>query len=184
MKTMENKKYDNVMVDIETLGTKSNSVIISIAAVAFDINTAEVGPNFYSTVCIQSCIDRGFDVTGSTIIWWLGQGDKAQKAISIESTPIDKVIRYLCDYFEDLPDDVKVWGNSARFDLGIIENAFIKCNKKIPWDYYNERDVRTLVSLCPEIKKEMVFDGPKHHALYDCLHQIKYTCKIFNKLKN
>jgi len=37
------KKMDNIMVDIETLGNKSNSVILSIAAVYFDLQTGKTG---------------------------------------------------------------------------------------------------------------------------------------------
>ena len=77
---------------------------------------------------------------------------------------------------------LQVWGNSARFDLGILENAYSKFNVNIPWNHWNERDVRTLVAFAPEIKKNMVFEGVKHNPIDDCKHQIKYCCEIFKKL--
>ena len=77
-----------------------------------------------------------------------------------------------------------VWGNSARFDLGIIENAYNKCVKdKSLWNHRNERCLRTLSALYPEIKKSQPFDGVRHDALDDCIHQIKYACKTLAHIK-
>lgn len=70
--------------------------------------------------------------------------------------------------------NTKYGGNSARFDLGLLENAYDKAMLSIPWKFYQERCVRTLVSFNPEIKNNLEFTGTAHNALADCYHQIKY----------
>ena len=57
-----------------------------------------------------------------------------------------------------------------------------KIGKDIPWDYRNERDVRTLVSFNPKFKKETPFNGIEHHGIDDCKHQIKYCVATYNSL--
>ena len=65
-----------------------------------------------------------------------------------------------------------------------LENAYSKVGNQIPWKFWNERDVRTLVSFAPNVKSEFVFKGVAHNAIDDCKFQIGYCCKIWNKLNN
>lgn len=176
--------HKHLMIDIETLSTKSNAVIISIAAVNFDLDTGLIGDNFYQKTDIQSCLDRGLHIDGETVKWWLNQNTSALKDSLTETHSITKVLVDLISFIKNLrQDNLQVWGNSARFDLGLLENAFNKCSLLIPWKHYYERDVRTLVSFNPLIKETMEFIGDKHNPLNDCFHQIKYCSKTWNSLK-
>lgn len=172
----------HVMIDIETLGTKSNSVILSLGAVVFDLKTGKTYNTFYKKISIQSCLDLNMVVEESTFNWWMNQDSQAKRdAFNNKGLDLKDV---LCD-FSDWIDwsDMEVWGNSNRFDLGIIENAYTKVGKKIPWRFYNERDCRTLVSFNPLLKDYDNFKGTKHNALDDCFFQIGYCSKIYNSLK-
>ena len=40
----------HIMIDLETMGNKSYSAIVSIGAVKFDIKTGETGETFYRNV--------------------------------------------------------------------------------------------------------------------------------------
>ena len=75
-----------------------------------------------------------------------------------------------------------VWGNGSSFDLGILGYTYTNCGIEIPWHFYNERDVRTIVALMPEVKKNMTNNGQCHNALADCKFQIAYLCEIFKVL--
>ncbi len=62
----------NVMIDIETLGTRSNSIILSIGAVNFDITgnheVDESGLNtFHKFISTYSCIEHGLVYDQSTL---------------------------------------------------------------------------------------------------------------------
>lgn len=173
---------DNVMIDIETLGNVSNSVIVSIGAIKFDMATGENGECFYQTIDIDSCLKKGMIVTGSTIRWWLSQSQEARdQLINGENTPIEQALDNLSEFIS--PNDI-VWSNGLRFDISLLSDAYNLMGKSIPWDFRNERDVRTLVSFAPEIKRRKVdeFKSTKHHALHDCALQIQYCSEIYNKI--
>jgi hypothetical protein len=169
---------NHVMIDIETLSHKSNGVIISIGAVYFDINTGETGNQFYINIDPQSCIDMGLTMSASTVMWWLSQ-DKA--AINKLMDRQDNLITALHELALFIQPDTYLWGNSARFDLGMLNNAYDACNLPLPWKYWQERDVRTLVSFNPDLKKSIVNDLP-HDAISDCLYQIRYCSAIWNSI--
>ena len=56
------------MIDLETLGVSPGSVISSIAAVQFDINTGEIGRQFYKNIDLQQSLDNGFTINAETLI--------------------------------------------------------------------------------------------------------------------
>lgn len=176
-------EFDHMMVDLETLGTTGDSVIMSIAAIPFNIESGATDEPFYANISIQSCLDHGLTVEGSTVAWWMQQDDVAIRRL-FEGTAhlLGTALADLSTKF-GLYQDLKVWGNSARFDLGILEHAYAKAELRIPWEFRNERDVRTLVSFAPDIKKEMKFEGTPHNAIDDCLHQIKYCSAIWKAIK-
>jgi len=174
------KKMDNIMVDIETLGNKSNSVILSIAAVYFDLQTGKTGKEFTTNIDIQSCLDAGLKIDADTVKWWLSQNEQAREKILCNDAPL--LIAGLKNFGRFLNSDAFVWGNSARFDLGILENAYQAFNINIPWKWHREMDVRTLALLYPKTKSSIDFIGLKHYPIDDCKHQIKYLCEIYNQL--
>ncbi len=178
-------KFEHIMIDIETKGTKSNSVITHIAAVCFDIKTGKKGASFCRAITENSCIAAGLMIDEATVYWWEQQPKEVKEALrNVRTTDLFRALADLWFFIkQNTIEDVKVWGNSARFDLGLIENAADKVGVNIAWKYYNERDVRTLVAFKPKIKAKMKFKGKKHHPLHDCHHQIAYCSKIWRKLK-
>lgn len=56
----------------------------------------------------------------------------------------------------------------------------------VPWQWWNDRDVRTIVELGKAIgfdpKRDMPFKGTRHNALDDAIHQAKYVSAIWKKL--
>lgn len=55
----------NIMVDLETLGTKPNSAILSIGAVAFD--DQGLHDEFYCNVDLISSIACGYEIDADTV---------------------------------------------------------------------------------------------------------------------
>lgn len=179
--------FDNIMVDIETLGTKSNSVILSIGAVQFDITTSKTSKTFYQVLDLNETLKNSeFKIDASTLIWWINQNKKAKEVFENKNRihPLDG-INNLKNWISEINtyDDIKIWGNSNRFDLGLLENYFTYYGFETPWSYKNERDIRTLVALAPEIKNNHKWIGTSHNALDDCYNQIAYCSKIWKKLK-
>jgi len=180
---MEYKQYEHLMLDIETFGTDNDSVICSIGAVEFDINTGETGKEFYAKIDIQSCLDAGLKVSGSTLLWWLKQSEDARKELYDANTQsLVTVLHLFAQFMKGCKPDVEIWGNSNRFDMGILQTAYNKIGIPIPWNFRKERDVRTLVSFNPGIQKNMPFDGVAHNPVADCKYQIKYCTAIWKSL--
>lgn len=187
-----------VMLDIESMGTGSNSAIVSIAAVIFDINSGEVGDIFYTNVSLQSSLDAGLKVTGDTIMWWLQQSEEARLGL-IKGGAVD--LKTALTSFNaflytnliwnptgvDKPKDFGIWGNGPVFDLGIMYDAYRAVGIEPLWNRKNERCVRTLTALAPLIRlaveeEAKVEDLVKHNALQDCLTQIKWVSRIVEEL--
>jgi DNA polymerase III epsilon subunit-like protein len=177
-----------IMIDLETMGNKQNSVIVSIGAVAFDFEKDELGPTFYEKVSIDSCLGIGLEVMGSTIKWWLSQSDSARSEIGIDAISIQHALFKFNQYFTSIVNgrkttEVNVWGNPTSFDIGILSNAYEKSKLLAPWHYRNERDLRTLVSLYPEIKAKTATVGTLHNPVDDCKTQIMYAKEIYKAIK-
>lgn len=178
---MSEKKFKHLMLDIETMGNQSYSSILSIGAVEFDIETGDIGDSIHIKVDLEDCVKEGLVLNTSTVLWWMQQSDEARARLLYEGDSLKTALEKLDSFF--IGKDYEVWGNSARFDCGILQNAYNKIGSNIPWDFRKERCVRTLVSFAPEIKENCVFEGVPHDALDDCKFQIKYCSEIWQKLK-
>lgn len=180
---LSNYNLEHLMLDIETLGNKGKSVILSIGAVEFDLETGITGKEFHKHISIESCLEDGLQIDADTLMWWFGQDKKAKdKIVNSEKAHLTTVLYAFEDFV--INKGYQVWGNSARFDCGELQNAYNVVNGEIPWDFRKERDVRTLVSFAPEVKKNFKFEGVPHDALDDCKHQIGYCVEIWNKIMN
>ncbi len=175
----------HIMVDLETLGVEVDSVIVSISAVTFSLGKESVTNGFEANVDIQSSLDNGRKIYGDTLSWWMSQEKEAlgktfnnkKEKHSIHAS-LNTFKWWLSKQTEDL-NNLYIWGNSNRVDLGMLAYK----NPNPGWHHWNERDVRTLVSLAPQFKKEEPFVGTKHYGIDDCKHQIKYVKKTWDYLK-
>jgi len=113
----------------------------------------------------------------------MGQSEEARKSLSDNPISITDALTQFASFCKD--KSYSVWGNSARFDCGILGDAYNKIGRNIPWNFSKERCVRTLVSFNPEVKKKYVEsnNGVAHNALDDCKLQIGYCTEIWKSLK-
>ena len=176
---MVNKKHYSF--NLETLGTRYDSYILSIACAEFDIETgAIINTSHRKTVC-----GNGFNIDVDTVMWWLNQNDDARKEITTRDTktsggiknevPIETALHELSHFITDHKNAI-VWGNGSSFDITLLDYAHSKCNLKQPWQYWNVRDMRTIVDLAASsgfMKGRIKFEGVKHDALSDAVHQAK-----------
>jgi len=180
---MNNKNLGHLMLDLETMGSTSHSAIVSVGAVEFDIETGETGREFYMRVDLQSCLDKGLVINASTVYWWLVQNENARKEVASGGDDLPTVLSHLRVFMSSL-GNFQIWGNGVRFDVGILEDAYVACGyQEMPWNFRSERDVRTLVSFAPHIKEHYPFQGVEHNPIDDCKYQIAYCHAIWHKLR-
>lgn len=174
---------NNVMIDIETLGTAANSVILSIGAVQFD-DAGNMGDEFYANINIDSCLEKGLVVEGRTILWWMGQSNEARAVLGENEYPLQVALSNLTNAFTWR--DTLVWCNGLSFDLPILDTAYRACGLSAPWAYYNGRDYRTLKN---ELSKEdfkalKVPPTVGHNALADAKSQALTLLAIRHNQRN
>ena len=177
-------EYTDIMLDLETLGNKSNAALLSIGAVEFNMETGKTGREFYKVIDLQTSLNVGLKINASTFYWWLQQSQESRDAVSKDKKfALESVLAMFNTWMNDCVQGIKIWGNGARFDIGILEDAYVACGQQeMPWDFRSERDVRTLVSFAPEIKSKFPFEGIQHNPIDDCKYQIKYCNATWKKL--
>lgn len=181
----DKSKFNNIMLDIETLGDTPGSIVTSIGAVRFNIETGDIGEKFHQFIPLSDSINSGFTITAKTMLLWLKQSTDSLKYLTdgLESAN-DSLIYVLENFANFVTKDDIIWAKSPRFDCGILGYVYTKIGYDIPWDFRNERDVRTLSAKCPQVEKNWKFVGTKHDALSDCYNQIGYCSEIWKILEN
>ncbi|MGR89286.1 exonuclease [Escherichia coli] len=186
--TSTSRVWYHLMIDLETMGKKSNAPIVVIGAVFFDPQTGEIGPTFYIVISLVDAMDTGAVPDGSTIEWWLAQSNEARSAILVDQVKLVDALIQFREFINEYSDEefVQVWGNGATFDNTILRTSYERLNIPCPWRYYNDRDVRTIVELGKTIgfdaRTVILFEGVRHHALDDARHQAKYVTATIQKL--
>src|SRR5690606_26070543 len=73
-----------IMLDLETLSSAPDAAITQIAAVVFNLDTGEIGPDF--DVLVKSGPGR---VERSTALWWMQQKGASEFAARVEKEGIE-----------------------------------------------------------------------------------------------
>ena len=121
-------EFTDVMLDLETIGNKSNAALLSIGAVEFNIKTGKTGREFYKVIDLQSCLDVGLRVDASTFYWWLQQNQQARDAICVDKKhSLQTVLHMFSVWMNDCIENIEIWGNGVRFDIGLLEDAYVAC---------------------------------------------------------
>lgn len=175
------------VLDLETMGQGPNAAIVAIGCVRID--QGQITGEFYRRICLEAAIKMGGEADGDTITWWLKQSDAARAEITA-AQPTDFLSVALVRLFDFMTSDGAkldtnlVWGNGSSFDNVILGQAYRRLAQPMPWKYWHDRDLRTLLALYPEAKQAIPFEGTKHHALHDARHEAKLLCWVMNKINS
>lgn len=171
---MSTKKFPDLMIDFETLGTSADSVIMSIGAVRFDINSQELdNEGFYASISIDSNLEKGRRIDESTLIWWMGQSKEAQRVFTEPKMTLEAALVEFFDWFGPKDKDMRVWSNGADFDIPMLAHAVKSFGWELPWNFWNHKCFRTLKGLPFAKKAAKVEPMVKHNALSDAIAQAK-----------
>ncbi len=134
----------HLVVDIETLGLSVPAPILSIGMVLLDCSggfpaklttwTLKVDP--------KTCVGEPEE---KTMQWWAQQSEAARQE-AFEGTPdADPFGEFLKIALAHRPD--YYWGKSHDFDFGHLGAQLAHLGKKLPWNYWRLRDIRTIEGL-------------------------------------
>ena len=181
------------MVDLETMSVRNNAALLSIGAIAFDPARPESRllpgldepkaffiakgegvedgdphmQGFYANIQLDSCVEAGLHVSGTTFHWWLQQSPSAQDAL--KKPPPLKLSRVLHEFQKWFEEINPRWIWAQGFDVLVLNSAYTALRKEPPWTYRQGRDSRTLFSLVPGL--ELPENPMPHHALWDAWAQ-------------
>jgi hypothetical protein len=169
-----------IVVDLETLSTKSNGCIVSIGAVAFSINVG-ILDTFFINIDPSSCKSYGLDIDPHTINWWKEQSPEARKAWQVDPVPLDEALDKFALFYGD--KSIPIWGFGANFDVVLLENAFNATGwnesrpaiDKFPWKFWDIYCLRTLANV---LGKRLEKTGVNHNALHDAQAEAKLILEI------
>ncbi len=172
----------HAMIDLETLGTGPDCVVLTIGGVKFNPNEiSDTHNEFYYRFDVDEQLAKGRTTLDSTIEWW-GRQEKSvrDEALGDEGrTSVLEVLQHLNKWCVGV--DV-IWCQGPAFDIVILENMYHQYKHHIPWAFWKIRDSRTLFSIMPsDPRKEIEFAA--HNALEDCKVQALCVQKSIGKLK-
>ena len=172
----------DAMIDLETLGTEPFAPLLSIGACALRLDIPHaIDDMFYVPIQLESCLEVGMRPSGSTIQWWMTHESITQEARDAafsapNAVPLATALDSFTDWLQSRP--LKLWGNSARFDLGLLAAAYKVCGKTPPWNHWDERCYRTLKNLPAAKDIKFVRVGTYHNAVHDAVSQALHLRQI------
>ena len=167
---------NNIMLDLETMGTGLDAAIIAVGAVRFD---TDITARFYKIVSLKSSVDAGLRMDPETVLWWMRRSEEARAEFDEEATTL---FDCLMSFSEWIGKDAIVWGNGVDFDNVILANAYKALKIRAPWDFWNNRCYRTLKALHPEIELERT--GTYHRAVDDAESQAQHLIRILTSSRS
>lgn len=191
----------HLMFDIETLGKREDTVVLTLACVPF---------TFEERATYKQLMERGFYVKFNaqeqirvwkrstdkdTIAWWKQQSEEAREAAlypsDMDATMIDG-LDALAQYIKGTDYKWKegyLWARGANyFDYPKIEHMYDQAEVKIPFNTWKIRDVRTYVDILTGVdngKYELNLPGSHvaHNCLDDCVRDVMSMKEIYFKLQ-
>ena len=170
-----------VMLDLETLGTRPDCVIMTLGAVKFNPfdNDSEPGPGIYLRMDIEEQLALGRTVDDSTIEWWAQQDERVRTEAweGGDRSSIHDLKRELNRFLVGVDD---IWSQGPVFDIAILEDLYRSQKWGFPWSFWQIRDSRTLFKITNH-RLEKSRDQA-HNALMDCVYQAQAVQSIYQRL--
>jgi hypothetical protein len=158
----------DLMIDLETMGRTADAVVTEIAMAIFDHRgSPEATATLYLGVEAAGQMANGRRVDGETLDWWLKTPRPPRRGIEMVNFD-DARIRVHNFLKANVNKGSTIWANSPSFDCRILRHFMAPLSY---WEFWQERDVRTVKSLIPRGKAPA---APKdaHSALADVHYQI------------
>lgn len=178
--TAPQRAVNHIMIDLETIGTRPGSAILTIGAVRFDPAATDfVDPQdsiplslptetaFYRRIDRDSCARLGLTEDADTLSWWSRQAPEARRE-AFDAAPRHDIAEVMAEFARWCGRDPFPWSHGASFDVVLCEAVFERLGIRAPWKFWNVRDTRTLYAFTGE---KPIRDRNHHHALCDAAAQ-------------
>ena len=160
----------HAMIDIETLGTEPDCVVLSVGAVKFDPYTLqEPHTKTLWRPSADEQMESGRSVLESTLEWWAKLPQHIQdEAFSEEGRlPLDEFFKDLNKWLWDVD---KIWCQGPQFDMVILEDLFKQFDHHRRWAFWQVQDCRTIFNMMP-VDPRKAIQQDLHSADADAYYQ-------------
>lgn len=179
----------NIMVDIETLGTGADAMIVAIAACTFHPYNNEIINSFYQAVDLEADdkILKTRSIDPSTVKWWMQEDKAPARKLTFEdpkAVPLTQALKEFISWFNMNTmgrQSTMVWANDPDFDCKILQNAIESGNLELPWAFWNCRSVRTMKDMGRRLGVKLPLRTNAHYALEDCYYQTAIVQGVFRE---
>lgn len=170
----------DVMIDIETLCTKPEAVILTIGAVKFDPFSNKIGDGLYIKPDVDEQTAKGRTIDENTLTWWMNQAeDVREEALSMDDRiSVEEMYRQLNRFIVGAEN---VWAQGPVFDMVILANIYRQYGWPTPWQYWQVADSRTTFKMHGDPREKG--KAGLHNALEDCISQAKAIQQIYQRLE-
>ena len=174
----------DIMLDLETLGSSPGCAILSIGAVAFDTTT--IHDSFTVHIDARSCQQARLSIDADTVLWWLRQDEDARRSIIEAPTePLGIALARFSVWLAVQAKPIRLWSKGPSFDAAILAAAYRAIGLPVPWDFRDERCVRTALELSGVDGNRFREAGAvRHDAFADAMTQaraVQAASQIFGK---
>lgn len=179
----------HVMIDLETLATTPQAIVLSIGAQVFDIDgiLAEPQKQFYCVLPYREQVRMDRYKDPATMGWWDRQSAEARQILTDSSSCLGDLytgMQEFKDWFaRNTQGAAYAWGLGALMDLAILEDLFRQLRLPVPWDYRHAMCFRTLRELYNRQVPAPAFVGTRHNALADAQHQALHAVQILRHIR-
>ena len=160
----------HVVIDLETLSTKSNAAIVSIGAIK--IENLRKTDTFYINVDARQGKEAGLDIDPDTINWWSNQPKEQQLAWQKDPHLLEFAFKEFTDWYGN--ESIPIWGYGANFDVVILESAYRALNMPFPWKFWDISCLRTIMN----VLDKRLPKANNHNALDDATAEAKVLIEI------
>jgi hypothetical protein len=177
--------HTDLMIDLETLSTAPNAVLLTLGAVAFTPGIEQY-TSFSLVFDLQEQSKQNRHIDPETILWWLKQSEEAKNNLiqneKLKSQDVHhRLVEFMTKY---LVPKFRIWSYGASADIVWLKSYFKDFDLSDLWSYKQEYCMRTLCALIDPDSNLRVKPTVAHNALEDALAQAKTVAANLNKLSS
>jgi hypothetical protein len=168
----------DIVLDIETLSTRPDAVVLTIGAIKFSpfADDIDATNGFYTRIDVDEQIGMGRHISEDTIQWW-GKLPAEVREDAMGEHNRDSVEKALAGLNKFLVGSENIWVQGPVFDIATLENLYRQMLMPPPWHFWNIRDSRTLFGVHGDPRQKN--HQHAHNAMIDCVIQGKAIQQVY-----
>lgn len=167
-------RFDSVMIDLESLSTDLNAMVLSLGMVFFSPRHDEE-EKIYLTILPESWEAEGLspDIRLDTIEFWKRPDNINHVPAVGDGMTVRQAMQFFSDACKAKPNLEVYWAKGPDYDYGVLAYWLRALSIDIPFQYWERKDLRTALYMGRHHGVIVPKPPVKHHALLDAETQLK-----------